>query len=117
MRRVNVGWWANRSDCETIICDFDLDDSLSGRLAVIVGPLLNARLSRAESRITKWGEDDSLDDAALVEKLYLHCFGRPPSRSESKYWVSVLGESVDRSRMLEDIAWSMLTSTQFTTNY
>jgi hypothetical protein len=103
-------------NCEQVGCADDLDDSLAGRLALIVGPVLNARLENAAGRVARWTSDPAIDDTEWVSQFYEICFSRPPDDEHLQFWTSQLATAKDRRAVAEDIVWSLLTSPSFTMN-
>jgi len=58
------------------------------------------------------------DDAAVADELYLNTFSRLPSSQEREDIVADLrGFKGDRAKALEQLAWAMLSSTEFVVNH
>ena len=53
-----------------------------------------------------------------LDKLYLSVYSRLPSEQESKTIIAYLdGKTADRKKVLRDLVWAMLTSTEFVVNH
>ena len=62
--------------------------------------------------------DQQATDAAIIEALFLAALSRKPSDKEQRELIAILAEyGDDRRTGLQDVAWSVLTSTEFTFNH
>ena len=94
------------------------DPTLPQALHAINGDTLNRKLRDDEgvlARLVKEGRSD----AEILEALYLSAFSRPPSASERQALLARMAggsgtaEPRARRQMVEDLAWAVLTSTEF----
>ena len=61
---------------------------------------------------------ENKDGAATADELYLSVFSRLPSTEESKAIMAYLdGKTAERKKVLRDLVWAMLTSTEFVVNH
>ena len=58
-------------------------------------------------------------DEKCVETAYLICLTRLPTEAESDHFTAQLAgtEGNDRSRVVEDLYWSLINSTEFSWNH
>ena len=113
-----------------VICDAgerSIDPSIAQALHVINGDTLNKKLSAADgylSLLARLG----LSDARIVEHLFLSAFSRYPSEDEKRDLVAAIEKTrlktgtqealrESRRQVLEDMAWSLLTSKEFLFNH
>ena len=58
------------------------------------------------------------DDSRVVEELWLACFSRLPDAGENERAVQHLASrSTQRRKAIEDLAWSLMNSLEFTFNH
>lgn len=113
-----------------VICDAgerSIDPSIAQALHVINGDTLNKKLSAADgylSLLVRLG----LSDARIVEHLFLSAFSRYPNEDEKRDLVAAIDKTRlksgtqealrdSRQQVLEDMAWSLLTSKEFLFNH
>ncbi|MEM6777060.1 MAG: DUF1549 and DUF1553 domain-containing protein [Planctomycetota bacterium] len=88
---------------------------LTHQLSLINGPILNARIAAKGSRLA-----DRLNAgqaiAEIVDEFYLAGLCRHPTDSEHDHWMKQAAQS-DPQRFLEDFAWGLLSSQEFSTNH
>jgi len=92
------------------------DPTLPQALHTINGETLNAKLSADTGLVARLvGEGKS--NAEVVDELYYAALSRPPTARERTALLARLGddqaEPAQRRRTLEDLAWAMMTSTEF----
>ena len=101
----------------TCECERSDEPSMVQVLHLSNGQTLNPKLADEESlvaRMIKAGEDD----ATIIQTLFVSALARQPTDSELKNLLQVLAEyGDDRPTGLQDVAWSVLTSTEFTFNH
>ena len=57
-------------------------------------------------------------DAEIIEQLFIAALSRSPSPDEQERLLAIVKEyGDDRSTALQDVAWSVLTSAEFTFNH
>jgi hypothetical protein len=93
------------------------DPTLPQALHTINGETLNKKLMADDGLIARMVAEGKSNDE-FVEHLYLSALSRPPSERERTTLVAALGDAqaldaTARRRQLEDLAWAVLTSTEF----
>jgi hypothetical protein len=107
----------------TCECERSAEPSITQTLHLANGKTLNEKLKAPDNVIKTW-LDARLDDADIVDRIYLTALSRFPSASEKERLVAALGEAVStaaddaaktaaRREVLEDILWAVLTSKEF----
>ncbi|WP_182869460.1 DUF1549 and DUF1553 domain-containing protein [Stieleria mannarensis] len=103
-----------------ITCECERSDqpSMVQVLHLSNGDTLNPKLAAKQNVLTE-AVGKGLDDEAIIRELFLRGLAREPQAEEMKTLLGVLGEYGDDDRMtgLQDVAWSVLTSTEFTFNH
>ena len=92
---------------------------LTGILELINGHLLNDKLRDPAGRVHREVRADRTSDE-LIDEFYVLAFSRKPTENELVRWRSVLDDARDddeRTAVVEDFVWSLLTSTEFGTNW
>ena len=89
---------------------------LSQSLQLITSPVINQKLTNPNSRIQLLIKAKT-EDELVVTELYLTSLSRYPSEHELTFWKSKLHVKHDRAQTIEDLAWSLLTCREFTTNH
>ena len=57
-------------------------------------------------------------DPTIIKRLFLAALSREPSQSELDRLLNIRSEyGEDRATAMQDVAWSILTSTEFTFNH
>ncbi len=56
---------------------------------------------------------DLPDNEELIEELYLRCYSRPPTRSETRQALKYVKRSPSRSDGFEDLLWAFINSSEF----
>ncbi|MGI9473877.1 MAG: DUF1549 domain-containing protein [Rubripirellula sp.] len=101
----------------TCECERSDEPSMVQVLHLSNGETLNPKLASEENRIAKMMER-GLDDADLIRRLFEIALSRGPTESELKHLLEIRSEyGEDRATALQDVAWSILTSTEFTFNH
>ncbi len=101
-----------------IVCECERSDepNLGQVLHLMNGPDLNTRLTSKSGRIAALF-DKKLEDAPLVEELYLAAYARYPSVDESHRAVATLSKAKDRRQAAEDLFWALLNAKEFFFNH
>ena len=98
-------------------CERTKDPSVAQVLHILNSSELHAKLSHAGGRIARLTAAIS-DDGKLTEELYLTFYSRFPTETESRTAVGYLAaRHENRRQAAEDIAWSMLNTTEFVFNH
>ncbi|MCG8648778.1 MAG: DUF1553 domain-containing protein, partial [Pirellulales bacterium] len=99
-----------------ITCECERSDqpSMVQVLHLSNGETLNPKLADKKNLIARLIGEQA-DDQAIIENLFLAALSRRPNPAESKRLLAILAEyGEDRQTGLQDVAWSVLTSTEFT---
>ncbi len=92
-------------------CERVSEPSVAQVLKLMNSPSLQAKLTHAEGNVVRWTR---LDAAAAVEQMYLTFFQRFPDDRERQHAIDQLSAGGDvRQRAIEDLAWSLMNSTEF----
>lgn len=101
----------------TCECERSGEPSMVQVLHLSNGETLNPKLADEKNLIARLIADGQ-DDAAIIRTLFSAALSREPNDGELKKMLSVVAEyGDDRSTALQDAAWSVLTSTEFTFNH
>jgi hypothetical protein len=81
------------------------------------GNTINDKLAADSSRAARLA-DSKATSAEIVEEAYLCALSRPPTAEERRQLVALLDAAADdRRRAVEDLFWSVLTSSEFLFNH
>jgi hypothetical protein len=101
----------------TCECERSDEPSMVQVLHLSNGDTLNPKLATESNVIAKM-MNDGADNEAIVRQLFVSAVSREPSKEELQSLLSIVNEyGEDRSTALQDAAWSILTSTEFTFNH
>lgn len=89
---------------------------LSQQLHLFNGPLLNARISREDSRLKKLLNADT-PSIEIIRQFYQTALSRPPTSEENDYWHQQLDSASNKMSVLEDFVWALLNSKEFASNH
>ena len=91
---------------------------LAGKLELLNGAYLNAKLAAETGRLQRWLRQ-GLSNEEIVDRFYRLSLARGPGPDEQKMWSAALAsdDPKQREQMLEDFVWSLLSSREFTTNH
>ncbi|MBI3862493.1 MAG: DUF1549 domain-containing protein [Planctomycetia bacterium] len=98
-------------------CERTSEPSVAQVLHILNSTELHGKLSHAGGQIARLTATIP-DDAALAEELYLTFYSRYPTESERQTTMNYLAARQDNRRQAaEDIAWSMLNTSEFVFNH
>jgi hypothetical protein len=98
-------------------CERTKEPSVAQVLHILNSTELHGKLSHAGGRIAKLAAAIA-DDGKLAEELYLIFYSRFPTEGERRTAVAYLAShSANRRQAVEDLAWSMLNTTEFVFNH
>ena len=101
----------------TCECERSAEPSLVQVLHLSNGETLNPKLADQKNRIGKLLEANEAD-SAIVQQLFVAAFSREATESELAKLLEIRSEyGDDRATALQDIAWSILTSSEFSFNH
>jgi len=93
-------------------CERSGETTLVQSFALIGGPVVAVKLASADNRVGRLIAK-RLDDAAIIEELYLAALARPPTAQELADMKAHVGSEPDRRKALEDVLWALLNSKGF----
>jgi hypothetical protein len=97
------------------VCERSTGASISQALHLMNSPNLQNKLTHAGGRITRLA---SMTDAQVIEELWLACFSRFPDEKERQDAMEHISTRHDRRRQsIEDLAWSLMNTTEFVFNH
>ena len=101
----------------TCECERSDDPSMVQVLHLSNGDTLNPKLASETNLIAKMLEKASTDEE-IITQLFLAALSREPSSSELESLKAIVLEyGDDRRTALQDVAWSILTSAEYTFNH
>jgi Protein of unknown function (DUF1553) len=98
-------------------CERSSDPNLSQALNLMNGELLNRKLFETDGRLTCMLKDPRLTEIALVHRLYLLTFNRPPTAAETAEAKLIFAEAPSRQVGAQDLFWALLNSKEFLFNH
>jgi hypothetical protein len=96
-------------------CEVQMEPNLSQALHMINGDTTNNKIKQG-GLIPALLKAEQTHEQILAE-LYLRCFTRPPTESETAKLVEVVAGGSDPAQSLEDVFWSLLNSREFLFNH
>jgi hypothetical protein len=98
-------------------CERSSDPNLSQALNLMNGDIVNRKLLQTGGRLSRMLSDPRLTEGALVRRLYLLTFNRPPSAAESVTAKALLEQAPSRAAGAQDLFWALLNSKEFLFNH
>jgi hypothetical protein len=91
---------------------------LPAKLHQLNGELINRKVGAPDGRLHRLIAAGKSDDE-IVTDFYLRALGRPPTEAERDYWRQRLAgaDKAERAERLEDVVWSLLNCSEFSTNH
>lgn len=101
----------------TCECERSDEPSMVQVLHMSNGETINPKLAAEDNRISQWIKA-GLSDSEIIDQLFLTALARQPSESERQQLLAVLAEydAAERRQGIEDMCWSVLTSSEFIFN-
>ena len=96
-------------------CEVQMEPNLSQALHMINGDTTNKKIKQG-GLIPALLKAEQTHEQILAE-LYLRCFTRPPTETETAKLVEVVAGGSDPAQSLEDVFWSLLNSREFLFNH
>jgi hypothetical protein len=101
----------------TCECERSDEPSMVQVLHLSNGETLNPKLAEEGNRISRMIADGK-EDAEIIQTLFAAALAREPTDAERRNLLSIRAEyGDDRATALQDVAWGILTSTEFTFNH
>ena len=104
---------ANREDACT--CAVRMEPSLSQALHLLNGDAANDRI--AQGKLVPDRLAAGAPPTAIIDELFLRCFGRKPDERERIETLATVLEGPDPRAGLEDVFWALLNSPEFIFNH
>lgn len=92
---------------------------IARKLHVMNGPLLNRALSAPAGRLQRIIQNRASTEE-ILDEFYELAYSRRPSAAERDFWLDQFATTTNQRElveMAEDFLWSVLTSSEFTTNH
>lgn len=96
----------------TCECERMQETTLGQTFQLLSGSLINDLLTEPDNRLGQWLSAAMTPDD-LVDELYWTALGRAPTDAERQAILPRFEAAADRRALLEDVAWSLLTSREF----
>lgn len=96
----------------TCECERSNEPSVVQVLHLSNGDTINQKLAAKENRLTRWIAD-GLDDATIIDQVFLAALSRQPTDRERQALLESLQGQEDRRHALEDLVWGVLSSSEF----
>lgn len=105
-----------RITCE---CERSDEPSMVQVLHISNGNTMNGKLEAKENRIDQLIKQHAADYSAMLDELFLTAVGRYPQEHEKREMVKMLTETPAKEQrpLLEDIAWGLMSSSEFLFNH
>lgn len=102
----------------TCECERSDEPSMVQVLHMSNGDTLNPKLKADNNRIALWF-DSGMTDKEIIDQLFLIALSRAPSEAEMNSLLQVIKEygETERRQAIEDVCWSVLTSSEFVFNH
>lgn len=101
----------------TCECERVSEPNVAQVLKILNSSRLQDKLTHADGNIARWVRLYP-DDQRLVEELYLAFYSRFPTPAEQQYAQDHLQrQSTQRQKVAEDLAWSLMNTTEFLFNH
>lgn len=94
------------------ICERNTDANVAQALHLMNSPNIHSKLIHAAGTVSRLLEETN-DEATLVDRLYLTFLSRFPTPKERTRALGYLERAVGRRRGVEDLAWSLLCTIEF----
>jgi hypothetical protein len=105
-----------RATRETVCsCEVKMDPNLSQALHLLNGDTISQRVAGGGVIARLLAEKKTPSD--IIEELYMRCLSRKPNRDELSVLCSLVAQTSDRQKTLEDIFWGVLNSREFIFNH
>jgi hypothetical protein len=98
-------------------CERGSDPNLSQALHLMNGDVINRKIAAPDGRLAALLKEKSVDDVALVRRLYLLAFCRPPEPHEVEVATRLIAEAPNRTQGAQDLFWGLLNSKEFVFNH
>jgi hypothetical protein len=96
-------------------CERSVQPSMVQAMHLSNGDIINAKLAKPESRVTKLLQAVGMDETKWVDEAFMLCLSRAPTQVEKAQFQSVFATAAaeDKRAALEDLFWALLTSREF----
>jgi hypothetical protein len=105
-----------RATRETVCsCEVKMEPNLSQALHLLNGDTVTNRVQSGGVIARALAAKQA--PSQIIEELYLRCLSRKPTREELITLCSLVNESADKQKALEDVFWAVLNSREFLFNH
>jgi hypothetical protein len=104
------------TDCP---CERNLKPAMSQALHLMNSDVLQEKLASTDGQATVQRlATGGAEPKHIVTKVYLACYGRPPTPEEEQIALAAFGtDPADRRRAIEDLLWALVNSAEFVFNH
>jgi hypothetical protein len=96
----------------TCECERMQETTLGQTFQLLSGSLVNDLLTAPDNRMSQWLES-TMTANEILDELYWTALSRGPTETERQAIIPRFDAATDRRALLEDVAWSLLTSREF----
>lgn len=97
-------------------CEATMDPSLSQALHLLNGNSTTDKINRGKT-ITDWMNNEKLEPAAVLDRIYVRCLSRQPTEQEKSELLAAMADEPNKAAVLQDVFWAVLNSREFVFNH
>lgn len=97
-------------------CEATTDPSLSQALHLLNGNSTTDKINRGKT-ITDWINNEKLEPAAVLDRIYIRCLSRKPTERETTELLAAMADEPNQAAVLQDVFWAVLNSREFVFNH
>ena len=97
-------------------CEATTSPSLSQALHLLNGESVSTKIERGKL-VQDWIAKDKLSPEQVIDRIYMRCLSRTPTKEEREKLVASLPAEGDKSAALNDVFWAVLNSREFAFNH
>jgi hypothetical protein len=105
-----------RSSRESVCsCEVKMEPNLSQALHLLNGETVHEKIKKGG--LVKTWLDESKTPEQVIEQMYLRCFSRQPTESETQSLMESVNAAENKQEALEDVFWALLNAKEFVFNH